>query len=363
MIKQSPESPMPEPYRTYVAQRSEAIAVVLEPVVDTDVQLCPRAIYENERIVGPEGIIYGAMVKKKRHGYKTVLYNSDMGISSTGRLAHSINAAFSYADQQLRMGNRVRLKDAKESDGQGQYTAGSEEEVLEYATILFKTNQDDYAYREPSFVDEMHSTPDDLRRLSRQLRIDAEAAATGVVIMPHLEEITDQFTIGMIDLGRAGQFRYAGRETTVVHDGQAVYGGSEIGLARVEDIGVFTDVSRHFEIPKLALALGENAIERYEELALAVGRVSFDVIVGRTRNDTKLTEVVDVTPRVGGVTPAEVLAIRELASGTSGVMYARSRLLYNPRQRPTNGTNFVDTPTLIINAEVTSVENVEQGLK
>jgi hypothetical protein len=39
------QSPMPEPYKTYVAQRSAAIATVLETVVgEANVQLCPRAI-------------------------------------------------------------------------------------------------------------------------------------------------------------------------------------------------------------------------------------------------------------------------------------------------------------------------------
>src|SRR5438477_494633 len=80
MIRQSPETPMGEPHRTYIEQRAEAIEDVLSPIVgDTNVQLCPRAILPHEAIFSDPAIIYGCVVEEERHGHKTVLYDGSLG--------------------------------------------------------------------------------------------------------------------------------------------------------------------------------------------------------------------------------------------------------------------------------------------
>lgn len=313
MIKQSPESPMPEPYRTYVEQRSEVIGRVLENVVDADIQLVPRAITEDERLFGDNGLVYGCVVRKIEDGYKSVLYDGTLGRYSYGEVARSPEEAGALAIDEAKKGNRLRLKDPLESDAQGQYVAASYEEAVE---------------------------------------IFIEADRDVLVAMPHMVQIDGRYSVGRIDLGEYGTFGYIGREVTTQNDGQEVYGGCDIALAHHPLITVGSEAGRKLEIPDFVVAMGLYAINRYHGVATHIGRVSFDVLSGYTDNGQHLADVVDITPRVGGTTPAEVLAIEHLRSSNELQAYARSVLVYDPTEKPITGTNFIDTPTLLVNAGV-----------
>ncbi len=90
----------------------------------------------------------------------------------------------------------------------------------------------------------------------------------------------------------------------------------------------------------------------YGAMCIQVGRVSIDVLNGKADNGDNVQSAVDVTPRVGGATPAEVLAMAAMRQALT-VCYASSRLFYSPVSKPTSGTIFIDSPELIINAEIT----------
>lgn len=326
MITQSPESAMPEPYRTYVRQRSEAIAKELEPVVgETDVQLCPRAILPEERIFNTDGsIVYGAVVDDLSHGLKSHLYYGCYDSSNRGIVTDNLSKARQYAQEYITSGSRVRVKDPRESDGQGQYIISS---IFELEALFCDLN-----------VFDGHE----------------------MVIMPHLEKITERVSIGMIALKQAGTYFYVGREEMAEHEGRKVYGGTQLGLCSSDDKDLLKDIAHYFDIPPHILRMGLGAIRSYCFNQFygdikEVGRLSFDVLEGTTHNGNKVTSVVDITPRVGGATPAKVLAIGAIHTTPGALALTRSQLLYNPAQSPRTGTNFIDTETLVINAKIEAV--------
>src|SRR5579871_4801344 len=143
MIVHSPETPMPEPYKTYVAQRAGGIARVLDGFVNgCDVQLCPKAILPQEAFFGSdEALVYGCVVADESQGYKSVLYRlldtSDYyprylerrAVAEHGECTDQLSLVEFLAEEILREGNRVRIKDPAESDGQGQFVAETTDEA------------------------------------------------------------------------------------------------------------------------------------------------------------------------------------------------------------------------------------------
>jgi len=322
MIKQSPESDMPEPFRTYVAQRSLGIAQVLGDVIgERNVQLCPRAVLPNELIFWGEDLVYGAVVSRLSDGYKSVLYNGAFSdLSGVGICTDDIDHGFSFAREEFRKNNTVRIKNPIESDGNGQH-------VIEHL--------EDF---ESSFI---------------ELSLECSGE---VVVMPNIDLITKRVSIGSIDLGRDGEFTYMGREKQVLKNGVYVYGGTKIGLFEANDSDMQEEVEICYDIPTALSELGKKAIELYKGIALKTGRVSFDIIRGETWSGQEIDSVIDITPRVGGVTPAEVLAIKYMKDKGNHLTYSESRLLFEPEFVPITGpysVNFVDTNSLIINASVT----------
>ena len=321
MITQYPESPMPEPYKTYVRQRSQNVANVLQDVVgDTNVQLLPTAVTEANIIVDRNNgdLVYGCIVENPNDAYKSAFFNGNE--FAAGVVAFDVDSAMRYASQQLRAGNTVRIKDPRQSDGDGQIAATTIEDVAD-----FVANYDDLA-------------------------------KTGLVLMPDML-ILDRFSAGVIDLGQHGEYRYYGREHVTPHEGREVFGGGDLAVARTLDHDrLHTAAEQKLYIPPEVRVLADAAIGFYRKQVKHAGRVSVDVLEGITNNGRKLTTVVDVTPRVGGHTPTEALAIRALNQTKADVAHASGRLLYNPAETPKTGTNFVDTPSLVINAAVTGVE-------
>ncbi len=322
-IIHAPESPMPEPYKTYVAQRAENIAAVLGSIralqTEQDMQLCSRAITPDEVLV--DGDVYGCVVGDTNAGYKSVLYKSN----NSGIATHSAEDALRYVEASLHMGNRVRMKDPRESDGMGQSVV----ETCEQAEAVLEA-------------------------------FDA-LSTTGIVLMPHIARITDRLSFGRINLEGAGSFQYVGREEVLRRNGGELFAGADIALSRGDSLHV-ERAMRQLHIEPRALEVAERAIARFKTHAIRSGRVSVDVLSGYTDSGKKITAAVDVTPRVGGNTPAEVLAISALMAYRSGIAYASGRLVYDPRSasRPEDATTFVDTDTLLIHARVQSLEECDR---
>lgn len=308
MIVQSPDTNMTEPYASYIAKRNQNIANVLEEVTSHDIQLCPRAILEEER-VSKEGLVYGVVVNKLRDGLKSILYESN---SAKGIAAANLSEAIQYSRQELQKGNRVRVKDSGQSDSQGQYIAENLDQVATYFDL----------------------------------------AGEDCVLMPNIKEVNHRTSVGVIYLGSLGVFCYLGREYSTKNCDKEVYGGTEIGLFALKNQSAVQKVAHTLEIPSKLFEVGLQSIAKYKKCVKTLGRVSVDVLQGVTDIEEDFYDSVDITPRVGGATPAEVLAIKEVVEDNETICYANSRLIYDPQKTILTGKNFVNTDSLIINAEV-----------
>ena len=83
----------------------------------------------HERLFGgKDDITYGTVVIDGHDGYKSALYGHGFA-ERHGVATHSLAEAQAYADMQFAIGNRVRVKDPRESDGKGQITVSSSENV------------------------------------------------------------------------------------------------------------------------------------------------------------------------------------------------------------------------------------------
>lgn len=319
MIIQSPESTMCPPFDSYVKQRNESIAKVLKEVVgDNNVQLCPRAIMPDEKVFDDlNSHIYGVVVENINHGYKSALYSPEF--DSCGIATANMDEAISYVNMQLAKGNRTRIKDPRESDSQGQYTIESIDQLLPIFNEIATNNE------------------------------------TGCILMPHLDKITHRISVGRIALKGIGNFTYLGLEDTTLREGDEVYGGTTLGLYHSTSNNNETRVEKYFKIPHELVILGKTALDKYQKMVISNNRVSVDVIEGFTDNGEVFKGVIDITPRVGGTTPAETLAISAVHKDSKAICYSSSRLLYNPTTRPDSGINFIDTDSLIINAKIHKV--------
>lgn len=323
-IVASPTSPMPEPYRTYVAERSAALAAVLDDFLPPDlgVQLCPRAIMPDEIAVGEHDVIYGAVVQKPADGLKSVLYAEN---SDGGGMAYSAAEAVNLAQDFLAQGERVRVKDPAESDGRGQHTVNDESGVAAIAATY------------PDIIEH------------------------GLVIMPHLEIADDgRFSVGMVDFGPGGAGIRIAREFTTIHpDGGEARGGGELAMVRAGDQEGLMIAAQELGVPERVVRAGLEAIGRYLKIAKRVGCVSVDVVRGKTDSDRELTLVVDITPRVNGFSGEEVLAMREFSRNPNAqVVLAHDHLSYNTNQRTRINPGdlvLVNQPSLLMVAGIRQV--------
>lgn len=317
-IIHSPETPMPEPYKSYIGQRAEAIKQIIEPVVgDSSTQLCSRAITKDE-VAFDDGIVYGCVVTTPEDGLKTILYQDNN--ANTGKLVHDFSGAYTYLEHTLENGQRIRLKDPRESDGAGQFTIGS--------------------------VDELDNAISSLQGIP----------SSGLIVMPHMQTIVDRYAFGEINLSDHGSFDYVGREYVLDHEGRETFGGGDIAVTRRGDLRAQREAHQALAIPPRVYELARRALSLTGPKMLHAGRFSVDILDGIADNGHRFVETSDFTPRVGGHTPAEVLAIDALKRTSSRLAMASTRLQYNPSGGTRTGVAFVDTPTLLATAEVTDVK-------
>ncbi len=333
-IIQHPPPPAGEPWATWFLQRNEAFAEVLGGIVSGNVQIGPmRALLRDEILFdGPNDLIYGTVVHELADGYKSALYR--LGSSWVHGLATmDLSAARGYGAGHFAEGNEVRIKIPTSSGGEDQAVAGNDRELIDIIT----------GYRSAD-------------------KTQAAVRKYGLVVMPNLA-VTDRISVGFIDLGAAGRYQYVGREVFKPYqqDGLNInkYGGITLGLWRLdEDLpDRSADILEELEISPKALEAGLEILELYLKRVQQVGRVSVDVIQGFTGSGQRLTSGVDVTPRPGGASSAELVAIEALQGELGGLCMAQTIMSWDPSlyKIPRGGIDFVKTPTLEVNARVLGV--------
>lgn len=321
MIVQSPELEVSEPKETYIGQGMEVIAGVMEDIVgETNVQLCPRVIEPAEEYFKEDNqaIVYGTIISEPNDGNKSILYSRDFRrYKSYGVGTDSCDEAKHFAREVFDQGNRVRLKDSRASNGRSQHVVENMRDMID----AFHDINEDSNFR--------------------------------VVVMPNLETVEQRISVGRINLGKFGVYNYVAREEITQDSGIQVYEGAQIGLYHEGN-----DAAKNLAVAELKTSylahMGFTMLDIYRTFAYAK-RASVDVISGTTQNGKIFADVVDITPRIGVITPAELLAIREIKANESAVCFAGVKLLYKPKAIPLTGVNFVDTDELVVNAQINSV--------
>jgi hypothetical protein len=316
---------MAEPYKSYVNERAENIAAKLATIVgDTNVQLCPRAILPEERYfpAASNALVYGCITSEHGDGYKTVLYDQADPEAVHGVTVGTLHQAAAYASTLISRGDRVRVKDPKGTNCMGQSVASS---VPEVCTAFEKEGLEE------------------------------------VILMPHLSKIADRFSAGTIRLGGHGTFQYVGREYITTTDEEAEkYAGVDLIVARHGDGGALRRAAKKLDMPDRILALSKSGLNRAADRMVYDGRVSVDLLSGTTDSGRTIEAAVDITPRVGNNTPAEIEAIAALkADPRAALACASVRLHFKSAEEKTFAaldTRYVDSSALVVAAKVTEVE-------
>lgn len=154
----------------------------------------------------------------------------------------------------------------------------------------------------------------------------------GIVLEPNLID-PQTFSVGQIYLNGNFYSYFGQQETTTSPKGNPTYGGTTLTMVR----GDFSKLSQIVPSPELRLAV-QQACTVYDAYSIynpIVSRANFDVIQGQTANGENLSGVVDQSLRIGGASPAEVMAIEALNTHTDATQVtARVTIRWNPEQNP-----------------------------
>ena len=160
-------------------------------------------------------------------------------------------------------------------------------------------------------------------------------------------------SVGAIKIGKF-VYLHIGREKTATYNGKEVYGGTNGVVVKAGDNTALELACIELDIDPSIVELGLEALRRYCKLASS-GLVSVDILT-----DGKSRYVVDLTPRIGGATPMQVVAIDALRQESRYQhnptrVLAQSELLYNPGPDDNYGIIFADT-TKVLSADTDTLK-------
>jgi hypothetical protein len=211
-------------------------------------------------------------------------------------------------------GYTVRLKDPTESDAAGQCVVADERELL--------TALDFFS--------------------------DQQLAEAGLVLEANVREPV-VYSIGQVQLD-ADVFSYFGQQFSVSHQGRAKYGGTRLTMIR----GSLSDLSGvvRDEGINLAVQQANRVFSAYSIYNPILSRANFDVVQGKADDGSQLSGVTDQSLRLGGASPAEVMAISYLKNMPCTTVSAEVSLDYDPEPDQKRGKIFLDDPTLCIHSKI-----------
>jgi hypothetical protein len=138
---------------------------------------------------------------------------------------------------------------------------------------------------------------------------ESEIAASGVVIEENLEN-PETYSVGQVIVDELIVSYYGRQRMTQDNEGQSVYGGSDLTLARGNFDALLAKTS-----PPPALGLAIEQARRYHKAVIDcfpgffASRVNYDVAQGVGGGGTWRSGVLEQSWRVGGATGAEMVAI------------------------------------------------------
>jgi hypothetical protein len=150
----------------------------------------------------------------------------------------------------------------------------------------------------------------ELRRLIDGLDVQ-ELREHGLVLEEDLEDVTT-FSVGLVHVDDLTASYYGVQKLTPGHDGQMVFGGSDLTVVR----GGFEALLRTELAPDVLRAV-EQA-RRYEDAVRAcypgfyASRRNYDILLGRDAQGRRRSAVLEQSWRAGGATGAELAALEVL---------------------------------------------------
>ena len=135
-------------------------------------------------------------------------------------------------------------------------------------------------------------------------------------------------------------FSYFGDQQSTLLDGEPTYGGTTLTMFR----GSLANLSdRLGEGPvKTAVKQARTVHGAYSHYDPTISRLNFDVVQGKDARGDFYSGVVDQSLRVGGASPAEVIAIRELETdATIDNVTTRVAISWNPSREPVKENDVV----------------------
>jgi hypothetical protein len=307
---ETPEIPPPGYLAEYTVDRNRAIARVVATLIGgafseasaADVPpgayvIPDRPLYRHEALplgIKDEGDLFGGVVTTKLHHDKAILHPLVNGSTTApGEYSHNFSKAISGAvlpgytafipddvrkafTQLQSDGFEVRCKDPSCEGGNGQQIV-SDLAQLEY--------------------------------LIAQMSLE-KIASEGAVLEPN---ILDPVTLSIGQIYLDGEyFSYFGDQQSTLLDGNSTYGGTTLTMFR----GDLANLSNRLEDSTTKTAVDQARVvhDAYSHYDPTISRLNFDVVQGGDTNGNFHSGVVDQSLRIGGASPAEVIAIRELSA-------------------------------------------------
>ncbi len=177
---------------------------------------------------------------------------------------------------------------------------------------------------------------DDLAQLRAALERWEEVVGQGLVIEENLADVRT-LSVGQVEI--PGQtIAYIGEQAVTGNNrGEPAYGGSRLlairgGFAELANLGFAGD----FGLAIARAAAFDRLADRH--LGLIASRRNYDVALGRGAASAPRVAVLEQSWRIGGATPAEILALEALAaSPDAGKVRAATVELYGPGLEPPPG--------------------------
>lgn len=169
---------------------------------------------------------------------------------------------------------------------------------------------------------------------------DSAALAGGVVLEENLEQVTT-WSVGRLRVGELLATYIGTQHTTADNHGESAYGGSDITVVR-GDFGALRALPLS-EDARLALAQVRSYDLRAREIfqGLIVSRANYDVAQGVDAAGRRRSGVLEQSWRIGGATPAELLALERLAADPSlGWVRAECGEIYGRYRAPSDADLF-----------------------
>ena len=350
-------SGIPEPYNTYISERNANVGGHLAKIQGieftgeyTDSQLDTKHKYYvpaktlQSEIAEELGIrtsqdLYGGVVEHHIFATKAILHptlypNSpkpnvypanfttrivEMGLVLPGYTTFdpSFNEAQEIFNRLQQQGFNVRLKEPDQSDGDGQLRVADQSDLAK--TI---------ARYHPEYV-----------------------VCKGIVLEANMEEAT---TVSVGQTTIAGRdYSHIAFQKDIRDKGRTMYGGAVMRIFRK---GLDHLAQNHFQESHIAIAVQQSyqMYEAYGDLDPKLSRASFDILQGYDARGNFSSGVTDQTFRLGGSSPAEVLAIEYLNTNPNAdFIDAEVTLDYDPKLPIEKLAEvFLNQPTLRITAKL-----------